>query len=148
MTAIWVFDWLNGLKGALAPNLISEKQFPKVFAWIDRFNKAFKVAKGSAPKPTTLKGEEALKRVMTADWADEAADFNANDPLGLESGQEVEVWPTDTGVKHRDRGTLIGLNEEEVVLSVRLEGQVGEVRLHFPRANFRIRAVKSARSKL
>lgn len=35
VAAIWTFDWLNGLKGALPKDLISEKQYPKVFSLIN-----------------------------------------------------------------------------------------------------------------
>jgi len=142
--AVWPFDWLVGLKGALPCELISEKQFPKVFAWIERFNKAIKAAKASAPKPTTVKGEAALQRITNARFADAEVAVDEHDPLGLRQGEEVEVWPTDSGFRHRDHGRLVGLTPDEVVLSVASQAEQKEVRLHFPRTNFRIKAVKDA----
>lgn len=137
--AIWTFDWLNGLKGALPRELISDQKYPKVFAWIARFNDALKTAKAKAPKPASLKGDAAVERILNAPFADADLGVDSADPLGLQQGADVEVFPIDSGTHHRDRGHLIGLTEDEVVLSTQAKGK--EVRLHFPRTGFRIRAV-------
>jgi len=142
--AIWPFHWLNGMKDALPPDLISAKLYPKVFSWIGRFDKAIKAARSAAPTPLTLKGDEAFRRIIHANFADNDVAIDEQDPLGLKKGEEVEVWPIDTGFTHRDRGLLVGLNQEEVVLAVRPEKEGEEIRLHFPRTNFRVRAVKGA----
>ena len=102
-----------------------------------------KEAKSRAPKPTTLKADAATKRIVSASFAEEEATVDEQDPLGLKKGQEVEVWPIDSGSKHRDTGALLGLSKEEVVLSVKPEAYGAELRLHFPRTNFRIRAVNN-----
>ena len=141
-TAIWPFDWLVGMKGALPRELISEKHYPKVYAWIKRFNQTVKAAKAGAAKPTTLKGDAALQRIINARFADEGITVDEQDPLGLKYGDEVEVWPTDSGFRHRDAGKLVGLIPAEVVLNVKTEGEQEEIRLHCPRTNFRIKAVK------
>ncbi|KPI41644.1 uncharacterized protein AB675_8991 [Cyphellophora attinorum] len=139
---VWVFHWMRDLKGALPGEMISAKQFPKVFAWIERFDKAVKAAKAKNAKPASLKGDAAAKRVLDASFADQDIGVDESDPLKLQKGQEVEIWPTDSGFGHRDRGALVGLNEDEVVIAVDVSGK--EVRLHFPRINFRIAAVGSA----
>jgi hypothetical protein len=138
-SAIWTFDWLNGLKGALPRELISDKQYPKVFAWIGRFNDTLKAAKAKAPKPTSLKGDAAAERVHNAHFAEKDLHVDTADPLELKQGQEVEIYPTDSGSNHKDRGKLVGLTEDQVVLSVQSKGK--ELRLHFPRTGFRIRAI-------
>jgi hypothetical protein len=130
------------LKGALPRDLFSEKQYPKVFAWHERFSKAIKAAKAAVAKPTTLKGDAALQRIVDASFAEQESVVDEQDPLGLRKGTEVEVWPIDTGVRHRDRGCVVGLSQDEIVLSVKSEAQGKEIRVHFPRTNFRIRAVK------
>lgn len=137
--AVWTFDWLNGLKGALPRELISEAKYPKVFAWIARFNDALKAAKAQAPKPATIKGDAALKRILSASFADKGVGIDIADPLGLQEGVEVEVFPIDSGIRYHDKGRLIGLTEDEIVLSTETEGK--EVRLHFPRTGFRIKAI-------
>ena len=68
--AVWPFHWLLGLRGALAPSVISKEKFPKVYAWIDRFSKAVSTAKLAAPEPTTLKGAEAVEYVMQANFSE------------------------------------------------------------------------------
>jgi hypothetical protein len=130
------------MKGALPADLISAKQFPKVFAWIDRFSRAVADAKAKAPKVTSLKGDAAAKRVLGAKFVGPEPQVNASDPLKLSKDQLVEVWPTDSGFRHRDRGALIGLDNEEVVLAAE-----SGVRLHFPRVGFRVAAV-AEQSKL
>ena len=137
--AIWTFDWLNGLKGALPRDLISDKQYPKVFAWITRFNDALKAAKVKAPKPTSLKGDAAAERILNASFVDKDLGVDPTDPLELQQGTKVEVFPTDSGIHHHDHGILIGLTEDEIVLGIQAKGK--ELRLHYPRTGFRIRSV-------
>lgn len=111
-----------------------------------RFNKAYKEARAAAPKPTSLKGTDAVQRISRAAFAESNLAVDKSDPLRLEAGDEVEVWPTDSGFKHKDRGRLLKLSVNEVVIAV--QSQTGkEIHLHMPRNNFRIAAAKSA-SKL
>ena len=111
--AIWTFDWLSGLKDALPQNLISEREYPKVFGWIARFNREIKTAKAKAPKPTVLKGDAAARRIVTAQLAEKDMSVDAADPLGLQADEEVAVWPIDSGFNQKDRGRLVGLTDEE-----------------------------------
>lgn len=145
-TAIWPIDWLIGLEGALPSELFNEKQFPKVYAWVARFNSAYRKARSAAAKPTSLKGSEAKQRISQAAFAETKLTVDKNDPLRLNAGDEVEVWPIDSGFKHRDRGRLLKLSTTEVVIAIQSEDHE-EIHLHTPRNNFRIAAVNSA-SKL
>lgn len=119
-----------------------------MYAWIDRFNHAIASAKSSAPKPTTLKGAEAVQHVIQADFAEPEGHVDANDPLGLQKGQDVESWPVDSGFKHHDRGRLVSINSQEVVLAAQSKVGGKEVRIHHPRWNFRTRAVGTPGTKL
>ena len=141
MLAIWPFHWLTGMKGALPPSFISSTQYPKVFAWIDRFNKTVASTKSSAPKPTTLKGVDAVEFVTHAEFSEPEGGV-VDDPLGLEKNQEVEVWPIDSGFKNHDRGVLSSLNAKEVAITTQTKVGGKDLRIHYPRTNFRIRAVK------
>ncbi|KAF4633053.1 hypothetical protein G7Y89_g5077 [Cudoniella acicularis] len=59
-----------------------------------------------------------------------------NDLTGLKKGQEIEVWPTDTGFANKDKGKLVALNKMEVI--IKRENKKGEtVRVHSPRYGFR-----------
>lgn len=136
------------MKGALPPSLISNEKFPKVYAWIDRFSKAVSSAKSSAPKPTTLKGAEAVKYVTQAKFSEPEGEIDASDPLGLTKGQDVESWPIDSGFSHRDRGNLVSLTSKEVVLVSQSKVGGKGVRIHHPRWNFRVRAVSGGGANL
>ena len=146
--AIWPFDWLVEMKGALPASVISDQQFPKVYAWIKRFREALRAAKSSGPRPVTLKGPQAVSFVSGANLAESGGPVDAADPLGLEKGQEVEVWPIDSGFTHRDRGTLVSLTPDEMVLASRTEAGGSEVHIHFPRWGFRTARARGAAAKL
>ncbi|KAK0109129.1 hypothetical protein ONS96_002955 [Cadophora gregata f. sp. sojae] len=138
--AIWPFHWLTTLKGALPPDLIPPTQFPKVFAWISRFDAATRAAAKKSGKPKTIKGDEAVTITRKAGFVEESIGVDESDPSGLKSGDLVEVWPTDSGSKHRDQGRLVGLNWREVVVETE-NGEVEGVRVHAPRHGFRVRRV-------
>ena len=139
---VWVFHWLlsekYGLQGAVYDaEAVNEKKYPKVFAWVRRFEGHLeglpKVEQGK------VKGEEARGLILGAaeDSSSSSAEVDATEPvvraLGLKKGDEVEVWPTDSGSNHRDKGKLVGLNKSEVVW----ENGKG-VKVHAPRKGFRV----------
>ncbi|KAL8857678.1 MAG: hypothetical protein Q9178_005843 [Gyalolechia marmorata] len=139
--AIWPFHWLSGMEGALPPSVFGNDNFPKVYAWIDRFSAALKAARKSAPKVTTLKGAEAIQYITQAEFAEPDGEVDSRDPLALKKGQDVESWPIDSGFNHRDRGQLIALTRQEIVLKTQAKVGHRDVHIHHPRTNFRIRAV-------
>ena len=147
-TAVWPFHWLQGIPGALPPHLFSPEIYPKVYAWVARFDSAVAAAKNSAPEPATLEGEELVKRVTSAEFAEKETKVDEDDPLGLKQGQEVEVWPTDTGFNHKDRGRLVGLTKVEVVIEVQSKVGGKVMRIHAPRVGFRVRAIGGDGSKM
>lgn len=140
--AVFLFHWLQTMKGALPPDQISPQQFPKLFAWISRFDSAIKAAAQKAGKPKRISGEEALKLVQGMEFMEKEAAVEENDPLGLKKGDVVEVWPVDTGFNHKDRGPLLGLDGREVVVEGKTE-EATTVRVHAPRHGFRVRHVES-----
>ena len=133
---------------SIPPSLVSKEKYPKVFAWIDRFNKAIKTAERSAPKPVMLKGAEAVRHVAQAEFSEAEGEVDDNDPLGLKKGQDVESWPVDSGFRHHDRGRLVSLTANEVVLAAQSKIGGKEIRIHHPRWNFRTRAVSGEGAKL
>ncbi|TDZ49544.1 hypothetical protein CTRI78_v008109 [Colletotrichum trifolii] len=138
--AVWLLHWLTGLPGALPKEHISEEHFPKVFAWIARFQKAVSAAKKAAPKPQTVSGDEAVEIIVSSPYSEEEGQIDSADALvaaaGLEAGDDVVVWPTDTGASHKDTGKLLSINGDEVVIEV--NGDKGPVRVHAPRHGFRV----------
>lgn len=75
--------------------------------------------------------------------------WNAEEFVGsdLKKGDEIELWPVETGFRHKDRGVLVQLDGREMVLERDLgEGGNGKIRIHAPRHGFR--AKKLAEAKL
>ena len=141
---VWPFHWLNGLKNALPKDLISAETHPRVFAYIERFDRTVKAAGRNMPKATRLKGQEAVNFITQARYpdGDQELHIENKDPVGagLRQGQLVGSWPVDTGFRHKDVGKLVKLNKEELVLEV--DGKGGKtVRVHHPRWNFRVKAI-------
>jgi hypothetical protein len=144
--AVWPFHWLADMPGVLPKDIISQIQFPKVFAWIQRFRDALKQAKSAAPKQVNITGEEVVKYMQNAGFSESVGEVAANDPLGLNTGDEIEVCPIDSGFSHKDRGTLLTLTPNEVVVGKKMKVGGGDIRVHTPRWGFRI--VRIAGTKL
>lgn len=158
--AIFPFHWLASMPGALlhggggsiscesSPGL-SPAQFPRLFAWIDRFGSAVRAARKAQPaKPRVLDGPQAAAAVLAAPFVDSIAagtssvdTVDTDDPVaqaaGLRAGMRVVLRPTDTGMSGRDVGRLLRLTADEVVLELDTT-----VRLHAPRHGFVVRPWK------
>lgn len=141
-TAVWIPHWLRGLKGALPASYISPAQFPKVFDWVERFDAAAKAA-AAITKAPKISADEALQIVEKGEFLEAEVEVESTDPSGLRKGEEVEVWPTDSGFNHKDRGRLLKLDEEEIVVKGRSKNGK-TVRIHAPRHGFRVRKVGGA----
>ncbi|KAK1997898.1 glutathione S-transferase [Colletotrichum falcatum] len=139
--AVWLPHWLASIPGALPEEHVSAERFPKVFAWIGRFQDAASAAKKAAPAVAKVSGDEAAAIVASSPYNEAAGRVDAADALvaaeGLAAGDDVILWPADTGTSHKDTGKLVSLDGEEVVIEV--EGPKGRpARVHAPRHGFRV----------
>lgn len=133
------------MKGALPPDQISADQYPKVFAWINRFQTTISAAAKSLGKPKTIKGAEAAASIGSSEFAEQIGVVDPNDPSGLKKGQNVEVWPIDTGFGNKEKGQLLALSISEIVIEAKTQdGKV--VRVHTPRHGFRVRPSRQSQS--
>ena len=139
---VWLFTWLFGMKGAV-DEIATKADFPRTFAWVERFEKAVKEAKAKASKVVKIKGPEIEQAWETAGWGEESGmQVDERDPIKLRADEEVELFPADTGMNHKDKGKLIALTPEEVVIEKStLAGRA--IRIHAPRRGFRVRKVTS-----
>jgi len=139
MSAIFVVHWLNGLRGALPEDLVSQAKYPKVFAWIGRFDDALKTARAKAPKPTKLDGATAAKQIFDSGFAEKEGTVETGEfQKELRKSDQVELFPTDSGMHNKDSGRLSSLTENEIVIDLE-----NGLRLHTPRAGFRVRQLGS-----
>ncbi|KAF2709742.1 hypothetical protein K504DRAFT_467691 [Pleomassaria siparia CBS 279.74] len=137
---VWPFEWLMidpYMAESLPEEFASEEKFPKTFAWVRRFMDEVKTRKTQGPKPTRLDGSAMKERVVGSSTEQEMLTVNDDDPLKLKKGDEVEVYASDYGMSHKDRGILVGLTISEVVI----QNSKG-LYLHFPRWNYRIERVQ------
>lgn len=137
--AVWPFHWLTGLPGALPKDKFSAAVYPKVYAWIQRFQAAVSAAKKKVEKPATVSGEEAAKAILQSSFSEAEKQLIDTDPTAeaqdMKKGDLVTVWPTDTGSAHRDSGNLVSIDGEEVVWDTLSKESV---RVHAPRHGFRV----------
>ncbi|KAF1934406.1 uncharacterized protein M421DRAFT_415436 [Didymella exigua CBS 183.55] len=134
--AVWPFEWLiidRSMKGSLPDERFGAKNYPKTHAWIQRLMNRVKAAKDKTRKPSALDGKTMGAQVLNTTSPTVPLTFDDHDPLGFKAGDTVEVYPSDYGQAHKDRGTIIGLTVSEVVI----RNSKG-LHLHFPRWNFRI----------
>ncbi|KAG9641118.1 hypothetical protein KCU64_g12673, partial [Aureobasidium melanogenum] len=142
--AVYIAQWIvtNPLmEGATPEGFISEKLFPKTYAWVYRFKQALRDAESGATVATTLGGKEVFDKITSAPVTILQGDISDTDPLGLKIGQTVSIYPTDWASKHVDHGELVMLAADQVCIQ-----NAQGVLIHFPRWNFRIQAVEEGRS--
>lgn len=140
--AVWPLHWLSQIPGAFPKDQLSDKQFPRVFAWVKRFDEAV----GAAAKELGaggISGKEATKTIVAAPYFEEAGSVLQNEliaqTLGMKQGDRVRVFPSDYGMTHKDSGTLVSIDEKEVVFETKAElAGSPTVRVHAPRLGFRI----------
>jgi len=140
--ACWIFDWLFKLPGAFPEEFFSANIYPRTHAWRDRYNAAIAKARENALSPVELRGPEAVSRILSSGFQDNENELTVHkDPCGLQQGQDVIIYPVDTGYNSKDGGKLVGLNINEAVLKTMSQPDGREMRIHFPRWNFAIEAV-------
>ncbi|KAI1499822.1 hypothetical protein F5X99DRAFT_410610 [Biscogniauxia marginata] len=149
--AVWLWHWLNGIPEALSPEVIGKDSFPKVFAWMDRFDAFLKEGTKEQGAPRTLGGEPAAELIARASFAEPEGQVDAADPVviaeGFEKGQSVLLWPTDYGFLNKDKGQLVGMDKTEYVIET--QSKFGSIRVHAPRIGFRVgKAGGGAASKM
>ncbi|KAL6710513.1 hypothetical protein ACN47E_008561 [Coniothyrium glycines] len=141
VNAVFLLEFLIDLQ--LPAEHVSDQRYPKTFAWIARYQAARDQAKSSGPEPTVLDGAAAAKQIHASDFVESALSVDADDPLGLKEGAEVELYAADWGTEHRDRGRLVGLTTDEVTIAVKSEENV-EIRIHAPRTGFKIKVIRES----
>lgn len=95
----------------------------------------------------TITGQQAKDYILAADSINDVV-VDEKDPQGFLAGEIVEVVPTDSGINHPQAGTLVGLQSDQVVLSVLIPKDNRTVIIHFPRARYQIRKIGFPQSKV
>jgi glutathione S-transferase len=109
-------------------------ELSKLSAWMERVR-----AIGHG-KRTEISSQDALA-IAKATTPVYQRSQDAHDPAGRKPGDKVQVTPDDTG---RDPvvGELVSSSKDEIVIR-RVDEQVGEIAMHFPRAGFQVLPAKS-----
>lgn len=142
--AVWALHWLSKIPGALvASEGLGPAQFPRVFAWVERFDRAVVAAAGKEGVVGAVKGEEAVKGIVAAEYFEKEGAVEEGEAvvqvLGLKKGDRVVVFPSDWGTTHKDVGSLVSIDEREVVFESKAQTEGSPtVRVHAPRLGFRI----------
>lgn len=141
--------WMLSLPNAMPESFFSAERYPRTRAWLSRYENAINRAKQFATQPTELEGPAAIEKTLKSPLNTSADTAGAKltvvkDPSGLKQGQEIEMYPIDTGSTRRDRGRLVHLTSDEVAVSAKSEKGDTDVRIHYPRWNFSIAPASKA----
>lgn len=146
--ALWVWDWLFGMSMDMGKSLenyvIAPEMYPKTLAWVERHRQYMQELERQNATPEVLSNEKAIEYILASEYTEKEGEMDTHEPLRLSQGQMVEVWPSDSGSAHRDKGRLVSIGVKEVVIESAVPNGKGHLRLHFPRINFRIAPAKNA----
>ena len=165
--ACWVFDWAINMSSDMqlsehdmrssnsdAVGDIKEvlRGFTRVHEWVERFRWTCAMAmqqQYQAGAIRALEGQEdedlVVETIFEAGFAEQGKlGVDQNDILRLTHGQQIQVAPVDFGFTHIDKGELVGLSRNEVVVNVKAAREHDfNLRLHFPRINFKVTLIRS-----
>jgi hypothetical protein len=118
----------------------SAKNYPKTFAWRERYREACDTAKRKLSDPPVIEGPEAAKRIFGSGFHEQKLFVDESDFVGVKKVADVEVWPIDdhSGRKTREIGELVSLTHSEVVIEKNTQNEETRVRVHLPRWNYRL----------
>jgi glutathione S-transferase len=143
----------EGGQGEGADVVLNEARYPCIEAWYGRFKNYFE----RLPLNETRVDQDdkaGLKKVIDAVAEAEYADPEVISVLptpapphtqldarnGLVPGTKVSIAPTDTGRGDPSLGTLLAITPEEIVIAPEaIDGRKVDLRLHFPRIEFRVK---------
>ncbi|KAG9652291.1 hypothetical protein KCU95_g8435, partial [Aureobasidium melanogenum] len=137
--AAWPFIWVGDM---LPKQSFAKDQHPKAWAWLGRFKKTVREAEKSS-KAVSIDGQAAMQHIVSASYHDQQTGVDDNDPVKLKEGDLVQLWPTDSGFRHKDQGQLVKLTKDEVVLAIQTRSGGKEIRVHAPRWGFRVVKAKA-----
>lgn len=141
---VWVFHWLVGFGPGGLAKVVTKEEFPRVWSWVERFDQEMKRLRGvvKVGKVGLAEVEEGIRKGGFVEESQGGVD--ERDPLGLKVGEEVEVWPIDSGFKQKDRAKLVKLSRDEVVIEKKTnKGEA--IKIHAPRWGFRIQKAGNAK---
>lgn len=136
IVACWILDWLFQLPNAYDDVFFNKTKYPKTIEWRERYNAAIAKAKEDAPTPPELEGKDAVAKILKSPLT--ASPMVQADPIGMKEGEDVIMYPIDTGYNSKDSGKLVGLTAHEAVVSTKDKSGEHEIRIHYPRWNFEI----------
>lgn len=141
--AVWPLHWLRGIPGAVPQDQLGPKRFPRVWDWVERFDRAVRDAAAKLGEVPTVGGAEAAGTILGSPYFERDGGVRQDEgivqALRLKKEDGVIVFPTDSGMTHKDSGSLVGLDENEVVFETKAEAEGSPaVRVHAPRHGFRI----------
>jgi glutathione S-transferase len=133
--AAWNLDWATGLASLKQEgetgDLFTQERYPRVWAWLDRYKKFVTGIHKKNGRAVTISVEDAVQKILDSEYAEKEGDVDLVDPLKLQKGQMVEMWPTDSGMNHHDKGKLVSIGANEVCVESEVPGGKGFLRIHW-----------------
>ncbi|KAK7061691.1 glutathione S-transferase [Favolaschia claudopus] len=136
-----LLGWMKQRNLPGVDSLLDANTFPQVVQWLARMTQHVDTHKQGKPAVLELKGEEAAKHIVAADFEPYSVvgfDEREAERLKLKAGDEVSITRDDYGAHiWGTAGKLVALNKEEFVLETK--GSAGLIRCHFPRLGYSVK---------
>ncbi|KAK8095918.1 Glutathione s-transferase [Apiospora kogelbergensis] len=140
--AVFVFAWLAAMPGALPKDTMGPAAFPRFYGWMARFIKTVEAAEKENGEAAMVKGDEAARMVLGSAFAEPEGSMDASHPVvvaeGLQKGDRVKMWPTDSGSGHKESGKLVSMSLKEIVVEAQAKEGLS-VRIHAPRHGYKVK---------
>jgi hypothetical protein len=130
-----LFAWLLEIQ-QLPEDTFNKDCYPKTMAYLQNYHNLFDSAMSTA-KVTQVDGFKAIEIIEAPKLPSPATGTPTKDPLNINTGEEVSIYPKGTNPAHRDTGELVVLNSKEAAVKKRTRLGV-EIRVHYPRWETRI----------
>jgi glutathione S-transferase len=131
----WNLDWATGLatlkQEGETGDVITKENYPRVWAWLDRYKNFVSSIHEKDGRAGTISVDDAVEKILKSEYAEKEGNVDPVEPLKLEKGQLVEMWPTDSGMNHHDKGKLVSIGATEVCVESEVPGGKGYLRIHW-----------------
>lgn len=105
---------------------------------MDHRVESFPAHAGAEKQMPHLSAEDAIKQLLSSDYAMPLVGIDTNDPLNLQGGERVAIEPSDAKPgTHPQFGKLVGLSKTKTVIELK-----NGLRLHFPKVGYFVRAAE------
>lgn len=136
LEAVWPITWTVNASPPLPPDRFSAEIFPKLYGWVERFGRATDEARNKMGEQEQISGEDAAALIQKSAFFEQDVDISHHEDKSFKKGDIVTIGPSDYGTAHKETGSLVRIDNLEIVIETRDQDPV--LKIHAPRHGFNI----------